>query len=149
MMCICKQLPNINLWDKISHRKQPSWRKFQKVYAREQKELTHKPDGNCPFSSTGHFFPKTKQFLFLQEVVLICVQRQWMGTTLWHVWAAVTRWLLLNQGLMHLNKEVPQPHPAIMCCTGGANVGRASLTWPSQRSSAFQLISVRRNVTCE
>lgn len=54
MMYIYKELPNINLWDKISHGTQHCWRKFQNVYASEQQELTCKPDRNCPSPSSSY-----------------------------------------------------------------------------------------------
>jgi len=53
-----------------------------------------------------------------------------MGTAVSCMWAAVTRRLLLNQGVTQLNKEVSQPHAAIVGCTGGANVGVVSPTRP-------------------
>lgn len=41
-------------------------------------------------------------------------------------WAGVTPQLVFNRGSTKMNKEVAQPHPVIMCCTGGANVGTVS-----------------------
>lgn len=50
-MNMYKQSPNINLWDKTCHGKQPNW-KFQNRHANKQKELTLKPCGNCAFHVT-------------------------------------------------------------------------------------------------